>query len=269
MENWKGLLYPHDREQKENCEEKKSQRGTLWQRKKQKKLHYLWHGHNVNSQHQSGSRGFAEREFKLRYLLIRENSACAMGLQEPAQHMVPPCKGRRWEGINAGIVLDQLLRETYKGCWVFMRSGEGAAAGRKRNGKPLDQCPWDPGVLLTAYILRVTFSLQRKAAWGQSWNCIVEAKGINCHWPLVLSTLSEFPTFIHRFYTLIKILLHLAKSDVIEGETETFMALAGWPLLKRTEPKDMCCRFKCARVSNFSPFPIPGTQFLLNPGNVV
>lgn len=163
---------------KKTVKKKRSQRGRQWQRKKQKKLYYLWQGHNINLQHQSDNRGFAEKEFKLQYLVIRENSVCAVGLQEPAQHMVHPCKGRSQEGINAGKVFDQVLRETCKGCWMFVRNGEGAAAGRKSNGKPLDpgntsflcipKSPWDLGVLLTACIVRVTFSLQRKAAWGQS-----------------------------------------------------------------------------------------------------
>lgn len=163
---------------KKTVKKKKSQRGRQWQRKKEKKLYYLWQGHNVNLQHQSDNSGFTEREFKLQYLLIRENSACAKGLQEPTQHVAHSCKGRCREGIKAGKVSDQLLPETCKGCWTFTRSGEGAAAGRKSNGKPLDpgntsflcnsESPWDLGVLLIVKILRVIFSLQRKAARGKS-----------------------------------------------------------------------------------------------------
>lgn len=153
-------MYANNREQNENWEEKKEpEEETVTEEATEDTVLSVT---RTKCKHQSDNRGFTEREFKLQYLLLGESGARALGLRQPRQLAGQPRRGSCREGIDAGEVLHQSLRER-------PAEGVGGSSGVVRElpqgGRVTGRLwtsPWDLGVFVTACILRVTFSLQGK-----------------------------------------------------------------------------------------------------------
>lgn len=129
-------MYANNREQNENWEEKKEpEEETVTEEATEDTVLSVT---RTKCKHQSDNRGFTEREFKLQYLLLGESGARALGLRQPRQLAGQPRRGScRKESVLGKCSISLSVRDLQR-VSGFLGSGEGAATGRKSNGKPLD-----------------------------------------------------------------------------------------------------------------------------------